>query len=545
MRVGQQVRSRWEPRVRDQHRERHEAVTVDAVIASLGTALVEVVRVGRPPATIKAVRVMTRGETGDDVIALAPGVTPEIAIATADAAGHPAVVIDRPETVGDIADAELGRPGLTVLRRAAGVDWLELADAARHLMRSKSPEVAAQTPATPRVGDLPALAESLATMLGGPVIIEDVDFRVLSFSTAREEVDRGRDTAILGGRIPDQWLEHLERVGALETLLNSDRVVDVSDGPFNARRRLLKAIRFDRRPLGILWVAEGSKPLPDDVAERIDHAADLTAPHLLHHLNDSHDRLAAQRWQLRRLIETADLGRADLEDIGLAPADGYAVLALRSRAEAVDGLMPRLVGAVDLYCQSYRWRVASIAFGATVYSVLALAPHRGHRELDSLARSFADHVRQSQHIDPVMALAGPDADVRRVPRLRRQTEEVLDVLLDGGTRWPSVLHHRDALPAIGLRQVAALAREHGFADFHKLARLREHDGRADGFYLTTLAEYLRSGGDVSSTARRLGLHPTTLRYRLRRLAAISGLDLDDPVERLYCAITLLDPALVR
>jgi DNA-binding PucR family transcriptional regulator len=42
--------------------------------------------------------------------------------------------------------------------------------------------------------------------------------------------------------------------------------------------------------------------------------------------------------------------------------------------------------------------------------------------------------------------------------------------------------------------------------------------------VTTLAAYLTEGSSVEATARRLYVHPNTVRYRLRRIADLTGFD---------------------
>src|SRR5690606_42147881 len=58
------------------------------------------------------------------------------------------------------------------------------------------------------------------------------------------------------------------------------------------------------------------------------------------------------------------------------------------------------------------------------------------------------------------------------------------------------------------------------------------------FRSVSLAAYPDAFGDVIKAARAVNVHPNTLRYRLRRLGEISGLNLDDPDERLVAAIQL-------
>ena len=53
-----------------------------------------------------------------------------------------------------------------------------------------------------------------------------------------------------------------------------------------------------------------------------------------------------------------------------------------------------------------------------------------------------------------------------------------------------------------------------------------------------LRAYLDALGDIPTAAASLGVHRNTYRYRLRRLVALAGLDMADPVERLVLHLQL-------
>jgi purine catabolism regulator len=56
--------------------------------------------------------------------------------------------------------------------------------------------------------------------------------------------------------------------------------------------------------------------------------------------------------------------------------------------------------------------------------------------------------------------------------------------------------------------------------------------------LDTLDAYLAHGGNASQAAAALHLHRNTLAYRLRRVAQLTGLDVDDPEARLHLHLAL-------
>jgi DNA-binding PucR family transcriptional regulator len=71
-----------------------------------------------------------------------------------------------------------------------------------------------------------------------------------------------------------------------------------------------------------------------------------------------------------------------------------------------------------------------------------------------------------------------------------------------------------------------------------LARLVAYDEQHHVNLLETLVAYLDAFGDVSMAAKAVHVHANTFRYRLRRLSAIGGLDLDDPDTRFSLMLRL-------
>ena len=71
-----------------------------------------------------------------------------------------------------------------------------------------------------------------------------------------------------------------------------------------------------------------------------------------------------------------------------------------------------------------------------------------------------------------------------------------------------------------------------------LSRLQEHDARSGGELVASLQAWCRAGFDVPAAAAALHVHTNTLRYRLKRATAISGLDLSRPRQLLAMQLLL-------
>ncbi|HET6998903.1 MAG TPA: GAF domain-containing protein [Solirubrobacterales bacterium] len=77
-----------------------------------------------------------------------------------------------------------------------------------------------------------------------------------------------------------------------------------------------------------------------------------------------------------------------------------------------------------------------------------------------------------------------------------------------------------------------------------IGRLEEYDGRKRTHLALTLETYLDCSGVARHAAKALYLHPHSLRYRLRRITEIQGIDLADPMARLTSHLALKLRAIV-
>jgi DNA-binding PucR family transcriptional regulator len=85
-----------------------------------------------------------------------------------------------------------------------------------------------------------------------------------------------------------------------------------------------------------------------------------------------------------------------------------------------------------------------------------------------------------------------------------------------------------------------LARSEDLRPFRKLAEpLRAHDRERGSDLVRTLHVYFATGANASEAADRLFLYRNSMRYRLARVEALSGLDFKDPGARLALQLGLL------
>jgi DNA-binding PucR family transcriptional regulator len=163
-------------------------------------------------------------------------------------------------------------------------------------------------------------------------------------------------------------------------------------------------------------------------------------------------------------------------------------------------------------------------------------PGPGRPSAESSAEPADDDVmparRMAEAFGPGPVIVGPTA-----PNLAAAHLSARDALQ--GARavfgWPDAprpVASDDLLP-----ERALIGDPHARAQL--VGRVVEPLRAAGGELARTLACYLEGGGALESCARALFVHPNTVRYRLRRVSEITGLDPTDPRHALVLRIALV------
>ena len=173
-------------------------------------------------------------------------------------------------------------------------------------------------------------------------------------------------------------------------------------------------------------------------------------------------------------------------------------------------------------------------------SVVALLPI-GPEPVDHQARVQALGIQVRQTIADwkpgftvSVGFSAPTEAPAGVAAAQREVTSVMDSLARF-KRWGEVV----TVPELGLTGLLAAVADERLVDYTRrlLGPLVEHDRARNGSLVATLRAYLETG-EQQEAAKRLRVHPNTLRYRLDRIREISGVELDDPETRLNLAVAL-------
>lgn len=522
-----------------------EDATLRDVVAPLEGTVLRVVHGGRGlEAGVSAITILDRTDPETmraGALVLAVGVEPSRgeAIELVDRAGRAGAAgivlrggVDLAPRIADVAAAS----DLLVLSTPDEMQWGQLYSL---LVTATSTRGAARGTGTTGVpvGDLFALANAVALAVDAPVTIEDAQWRVLAYSNLDQPIDDARRQTILGRIPPAEWQKRLEQAGVLRGLRSGDVVRFEHDG---LAPRLAAPVRAGSEMLGAIWIAEGDRALGETVADELARAAQHAAVHLIAH-RASEDVVRRARGALVRELLA---GRLPAGAAGTPPLlqrrGALSVAAFQLDDESPErwtGDLDRILSLVSLFAENVDRGAMCAVIDDRIWALVRTPATRAREQLLELAAKVADRAERVLGASVLAGVGSSVAEVAEVPQSRRGAEQALAVL---ARRRPAgrAVHIDDVRSHASLLELLDLALARPALREGPAHALADHDARHGTRYRETLRAYLDRHGDVPRAAEQLGVHANTLRYRLRRLVEVAGLDLDDPDERIMIELEL-------
>ncbi|MGC2652675.1 MAG: helix-turn-helix domain-containing protein [Mycobacterium sp.] len=461
-----------------------------------------------------------RQAVGDVLLAIGAG-SPREAVRWA-ASAHAVVVLMRggEEQITFDADAEVG----AVMVVDDALSWSELAAVVYGLVLEGRETESGRGPT-----DLFALADSLADAIDGAVVIHDRLLRVLAYSKLQQHADAARVETILERQTPEQLRALFGTRGVFTHLASSDDPVFVAeDAERGLTGRMVVAVRSGRELLGSVWVA-CSAPLDGTARTALANGAHTVALHLLRSRASADLEGQVESELVIRLLEGSADAATLASRLGL-PHSRLRVIAVQAFIGADRDAA--LLLAFERATTGFGWSRPgrSALAGNTVYTVLP-------GEQAETARRWVTGLRAAipEQVTVLAGISGA-AEVADLTAARREADECLALHEVSPRAAPPA--YDESWDEILLQRLRTAARSGRSPERGPVAELRRHDLANATDYVATLRAWLEAQGDPVEAGERLGLHENTVRYRLRKMAEITNLPLNDARKRLAMMIEL-------
>lgn len=241
--------------------------------------------------------------------------------------------------------------------------------------------------------------------------------------------------------------------------------------------------------------------------------------------------IVERRWRDEQDV----LSRARRLGLSLAAPTRLIVIDFPDHTDATTDFSAEAQHSVALLAGQQHLAVHTVAIGG---GLVCLVPQESGTSLDLIVRfvqRISETLGSSFGKEPVVVLGDTCEGLEAYAKGWERCWRMIRVARTFGRRGVIAVPDLGPLPMlIGAADSADVRK---FVD-GAIGRVVTHDRSNDTAYLETLAAYVRSGCRSQACADAMGLHVTTLRYRLSRIADLFGIEVETPERRFAIELAL-------
>lgn len=303
-------------------------------------------------------------------------------------------------------------------------------------------------------------------------------------------------------------------------------------------------LKVEKRVAGYLSLVDGTDALDDFDRMVLGYGADVCAIELAKSRAIAFAvEQARGDWVQMWLSGTPaddDLMSTRAQQAGFDPETTYVVVVFRATTESGSSLP--LESLIPLVRDDMVRRQVAGAVGQYVDVIVALYPLENAAQTPRV-RQLVEEVRAqlATRSPSGLVASGISRAASGLSALReayREAKDAVSIANELGDREQTTFYGDlklfQLLLALKERNLDQMRRFY----FETLGPLVEHDDRKQGDLIRTLSGFFEANGNLAKAATDLNVHRNTLVYRLERISELSGLNLEDPENRLILHLAL-------
>ncbi|RWZ58706.1 hypothetical protein EQV77_06995 [Halobacillus fulvus] len=393
--------------------------------------------------------------------------------------------------------------------------------------------------------DIHKATDLISSQLRKPVIIENKNFELVSYSSIFEDFDQTQQKTILSKKCPIFIIDRLKKEGIVQRLdRNPDpiRVHPIEELGFH--QRIVIAAKHLGHTMGYVWVQESDQWMDQEELNFLE----AVTPHIGQLMNDMQAKVNARDgrkdellWQLlHHEYGSESQFRHDASLAKLSLPDRYSVVVFSVTAPEHNDMLGQLVSIIQRFKRHRR-----LYYLKSEFQVVIVVEGKARDKLSSrdLARDFIEAVKNETGEEHFYNfLIGVGKEYTRLYYMRKSFLEALEVIEIANFISPLPEMMPREFAKLGIyRYVAALYEKNSSEDYYSedLLLLIQNDMEKQTDLLRTLEVYLANNGKGKQTAQELFIHPNTLNYRIKQIQELTNIDFSDFNMKAYLYTELL------
>ncbi|WCK54032.1 helix-turn-helix domain-containing protein [Aneurinibacillus sp. Ricciae_BoGa-3] len=392
--------------------------------------------------------------------------------------------------------------------------------------------------------DLMELAEMISERLDNPITIEDMNHRVIAYSTHGDMTDPVRMQTIMKRKVPEAVLVRFWKEGVIQALMHTDepvRIPAIKDVGLDNRAAI--SIRRGQEVLGYIWVQEAVRRIEDADLDVLKWAARMAMPRMIHRKTRHSQNEEKRRELFWQLLSKGAMDRREIEkqaadlQVHLPAVMEVLVFEAKCAADIWRNVQKELEYLLSNLNDFIPFQSLPLwTFDQRQLIVLGGLDKKNEGKIQAISMQFIEQLlkRLDQRFSgEKLMIAGygqPVYDVLQVSRSYQQALEVIHLKQSLSDELGHVCGYHQLGVYHMFPQMARLNEQMGYRN-EKLERLMEYDRQNNSNLVETLEAFLDAAGRMNRTVEVLHVHPNTLSYRLKRIGEVGDINLNDPNDR--------------
>ncbi|MFB4165819.1 PucR family transcriptional regulator [Alteribacillus sp. JSM 102045] len=387
-----------------------------------------------------------------------------------------------------------------------------------------------------RFSSLEDFADHISELLEGPVTIEDANHRLLAYSTHEEHTDSARTSTIIGRRVPEKVINKLWKEGIIPSLHQHNKAIHIKEiKEIGLGTRMAVTIKKNKEVLGYIWVLEGKRIFNEHEASMLEAAASKAVTQLQKVDYRKKEREKNSQELFWRLltgdnVEEEAVKKDILSWFPQLPA-AFSVIIFYTDGEFSDRVHKNIA-----YLTNTSQKVKNI-FHTSDQNMMILLVEPLFKEPKE--RSIRLFVKECMHLlkerfNIEQITAGSGEICFYFSEVKNSYQKALEVIKINRKlpvdKEKYIFYHE-----LGFYKYADL-----LIDYKKqenctepvLQLLKSYDQKNNTELFKSLALYLQCDTNTKEASQHLHIHVNTLAYRLKRIEELTGLDMDNPYQKL-------------
>ncbi|QAS53019.1 PucR family transcriptional regulator [Halobacillus litoralis] len=393
--------------------------------------------------------------------------------------------------------------------------------------------------------DIHKATELISSKLKKPVIIENKNFELVSYSSSFDDFDQTQQKTILSKKCPIFIIDRLKKEGIVQRLEQHPdpiRVHPIEDLGFH--QRVVIAAKHLGHTMGYVWVQESDHLLD---AEEMEFLEEIT-PHLGKLIYDQFMKVNAKEgrkeellWQLlHHEYGSESQFRHDASLAKLQIPERFSVMVFSVTAPQYKYMLDYLENTVNRFRTDKK-----LYYLKTEFQLIMVIEGRENESFSSrnIARDLIDEVKYETGEEAFYHfLIGLGKEYKKLYNMRKSFLEALEVIETANFISPRPESMPREFANLGIyRYLAALYEKNSSEDYYSedLLTLIKNDSDKQTELLLTLEAYLANNGKGKQTANELFIHPNTLNYRIKQIQELTNINFSDFNMKAYLYTELL------